>query len=130
MSYVPANTSAVSLESPLPTPNTPAITAVAALQSDARWMTASADEREVLRRIAQQRDRLAAAQQAQQQAQALRAVRTVVPADAPLAERLITFAKLHPYATAGVAAVALMIGPRKLLRYGTLALPLISKLKR
>lgn len=107
-----------------------AMTALAALEQDARWLTAGEDERAVLKRIAAQRDRLAAAKQAQQQAKALRAQIDTVPADAPLSERLVVFAKLHPVATAAVAGVALMIGPRKLLRWGTLALPLISKLKR
>jgi len=103
---------------------------MAALEQDARWLSASADERAVLKRIAMQRDRLAAAKQAQQQAKALRAQIDTVPADAPFAERLMVFAKLHPIATAAVAGVALMVGPRKLLRLGTMALPLISKLKR
>ena len=107
-----------------------AVTALAALEHDARWLTAGEDERAVLKRIAMQRDRLAAAKQAQQQAKALRAQVDAVPVDAPFAERLMVFAKLHPVATAAVAGVALMIGPRKLLRWGTLALPLISKLKR
>lgn len=106
------------------------ISALAALEQDARWQSAGDNERAVLKRIAVQRDRLVAAKQAQQQAKALRAQVDTVPADAPLAERLVVFAKLHPVATAAVAGVALMIGPRKLLRWGTLALPLISKLKR
>lgn len=106
------------------------LSAMAALEQDARWLSASADERAVLKRIAMQRDRLAAAKQAQQQAKALRAQIDTVPADAPFAERLMVFAKLHPIATAAVAGVALMVGPRKLLRLGTMALPLISKLKR
>ncbi|HEY4665127.1 MAG TPA: hypothetical protein VIG85_09090 [Comamonas sp.] len=106
------------------------ITALAALEQDARWLNAGDNERAVLKRIALQRDRLAAAKQAQQQARALRAQVDAVPADAPFAERLMVFAKLHPVATAAVAGVALMVGPRKLLRWGTLALPLISKLKR
>jgi len=53
-----------------------------------------------------------------------------VPVDAPLAERLMVFARLHPVATAGVAGLALLLGPRKLWRYGALALPWINKLRR
>lgn len=105
-------------------------TALAALEKDARWLAASEDERAVLKRIAMQRDRLAAAKQAKAQAQSLRSQPEVVPADAPLTERLLVFAKLHPVATAAVAGLALMIGPRKLLRYGGMALPLLGKLKR
>ena len=122
-----SNSSSVASGTVLPAP---AITALAALEKDARWLTASDDERVVLKRIAMQRDRLAASKQAQQQAKALRSVPQTVPADAPLAERLMVFAKLHPVATAAVAGLALVIGPRKLLRYGGIALPLITKLKR
>ena len=107
-----------------------ALSALAQLEQDALWLTAGEAERAVLKRIAMQRDRLASAKQAQQQAQALRAQTTTVPADAPFAERLAVFAKLHPFATAAVAGVALMVGPRKLLRYGALAMPLLKKLKR
>ena len=116
------------------TPGTaPAVTtisALAALEQDARWIAAGEQERAVMRRIAMQRDRLLATKQAQLQAKALRAQVTAVPVDAPLSERLVVFAKLHPVATAAVAGVALMIGPRKLLRWGALALPIITKLKR
>lgn len=106
------------------------MTAVSALEKDARWLQANEAERAVLKRIAAQRDRLAAAKQAQQQAQALRAQSAAIPVDAPFAERLAVFAKLHPVATAAVAGVGLMIGPRKLMRYGSLALPWIRKFKR
>lgn len=106
------------------------LTALAALEKDARWLAASEEERAVLKRIAMQRDRLAAAKQAKAQAQSLRALPETVPADAPLSERLVVFARLHPVATAAVAGLALMIGPRKLLRFGGMALPLLAKLKR
>jgi hypothetical protein len=106
------------------------ISAVAALEQDVRWHQASEAERVVLKRIAMQRDRWVAAKHAQQQAKALRTQADTVPADAPLMERLVVFAKLHPIATAAVAGLAVMVGPRKLMRYGGLALPLISKLKR
>ena len=106
------------------------ISAVAALEQDVRWLQASDDERIVLKRIAMQRDRWVAAKHAQQQTKALRAQADTVPADAPLVERLVVFAKLHPVATAVVAGLALMLGPRKLMRYGGLALPLLGKFKR
>ena len=77
------------------------MTALAALQREARWATATPQQREVLKRIALQRDRWTAARQAREQALAQRAARTSVPVDAPLAERLMVFARLHPVATAG-----------------------------
>jgi hypothetical protein len=106
------------------------LTALEALQREARWATATPQQREVLKRIALQRDRWTAARQAREQALAQRASRTSVPVDAPLAERLMVFARLHPVATAGVAGLALLLGPRKLWRYGALALPWINKLRR
>lgn len=105
-------------------------TALAILEKDPRWLTASEQERAVLKRIAMQRDRLAAARQAKAQAQSLLGQPDAVPADAPLVERVVVFAKLHPVATAALAGLALMIGPRKLLRYGSIALPLLAKIKR
>ena len=116
-----------SIEKPAPTPE-PA-SAVAALAHDSQWQHATEAEREVLHRIAMQRDRLAAGRRAKQQAQALQ-TRESVPSDAPLAQRLAIFAKLHPVATAAVAGVALVIGPRKLIRYGGIAWPLINRFRR
>ena len=106
------------------------ISAVSALEKDVRWQQASEAQREVLMRIATQRDRLAAARRANLQAQGVQKTLMAVPADAPLPERLAAFAKLHPVATAAVAGIAIMIGPRKLIRYGGLAWPLINKFKR
>lgn len=106
------------------------ISAVSALEKDVRWQQASEAQREVLMRIAAQRDRMAAARRANLQAQGVQKPLMAVPADAPLPERLAAFAKLHPVATAAVAGIAIMIGPRKLIRYGGLAWPLINKFKR
>lgn len=104
--------------------------AVAALEQDPKWLSATEAQRTVLLRIATQRDRLNAAKQAQLQASTLRAPVSNVPADAPFAQRLAVFAKLHPLATASVAGLAMMLGPRKLLRYGSIAWPLLNKFKR
>lgn len=108
----------------------PPVTALAALKQSPSWELANASEREVLLRIAAQRDRLGSRQQAQLQAKALRAQRTSVPAEAPFTERLAVFARLHPIALAGIAALAVMLGPKKLMRTGMTLLPLIAKLKR
>ena len=106
------------------------ISAVSALEKDVRWQQASEAQREVLMRIATQRDRMAAARRVNLQTQGMQKPLMAVPADAPLPERLAAFAKLHPVATAAVAGIAIMIGPRKLIRYGGLAWPLINKFKR
>ncbi|MDR2324341.1 MAG: hypothetical protein LBE51_02905 [Acidovorax sp.] len=104
--------------------------AQASLEKEARWAHASAQEQAVLRRIAQQRDRLAARKAAKQQARALQAQAQSIPVDAPLAERVLAFARLHPFASVGLVGAALWVGPRKLMRVGMAVLPLISKLRR
>lgn len=106
------------------------VTAVAALKLDPLWLGASAEQRELLEKIAQQRDRLGARKAAQLQARALQASLDSVPVDAPLPEKLLAFARLHPVATAAVAGLALFIGPRKLIRTGAFLLPLLAKFKR
>lgn len=107
------------------------ISAVSALEKDVRWMNASEEERRVLKRIAQQRDRLCAAKQAHLQAKGLDAkLPESVPADAPFPERMAAFVRLHPVATAAAAGVALMVGPRRLIRYGSWVLPWVSRFRR
>lgn len=108
----------------------PPLTALAALKLSTHWELANAPEREVLLRIAAQRDRLNSRQQAQIQAKALRAQRTSVPAEAPFTERLAVFARLHPVALAGLAALAVLLGPKKLMRTGMTLLPVLTKLRR
>ena len=125
------NTSATSTTNVEQTAESPlVISAVNALEADIRWQQASEAQREVLLRIATQRDRMGAARRASFQAKSLQKPLTAVPADAPLPERLAAFAKLHPIATVAVAGVAILLGPRKLIRYGGLAWPLINKFKR
>lgn len=121
-----ATTSTIAQHAEMPV----AMTAVAALEKDPRWISANDAQRVVLKRIAMQRDRLSAAKQAHQQTKELQTPVESVPADAPFVERLTVFAKLHPVATAAAAGAALLIGPRKLIRYGGLALPFLSKFMR
>lgn len=104
--------------------------ALAALEKEARWAHATVQEQAVLRRIAQQRDRLAARKAAKQQARTLQAQTQTIPADAPFVERALAFARLHPLASVGLVGVALWVGPRKLMRVGMAVLPLLSKLRR
>lgn len=88
-------------------------------------------QRVVLRRIAAQRDRLNARRNARAQALALRAEQAPhIRADAPLPERLLAFARLHPVAVAAAAGVALMLGPGRLIRWTGIVLPLVARLRR
>lgn len=106
------------------------VSALVTLEQQEYWHQATPEQRAVLRRIAIQRDRLAAAQAARHQAAALRAARPHVSPDAPLWERAAAFGRLHPLATAAAVSVALMIGPRRLFRIATTVLPIVAKLKR
>lgn len=96
------------------------------------WEQATLDQQKVLRRIAVQRTRLRARAAARAQALALRASQSgeTLSADAPLTERLMAFARLHPVAVAAAGAVALVVGPRKLFRLGAVVLPWIIRLQQ
>lgn len=104
--------------------------AQALLEKELRWQQASTEEKAVLQRIAQQRDRLTARKAAYQQVATLRAQASAVSPDAPLVERVMTFARLHPVASAGLVGLALFLGPRKIMRVGMTVLPLLAKLRR
>lgn len=100
-------------------------------------------QQRVLERIAVQRERLRARHAARRQAQARTheaanaaaaadgsAPGGLYPPDASFAERLALFARAHP-AVAGTAAAALIAaaGPRRVLRWVTVALPWILRLR-
>ncbi|BBL24735.1 MULTISPECIES: hypothetical protein [Comamonas] len=104
--------------------------AQALLVKESRWEHAGPEERAVLQRIAQQRDRLAARKATYQQVAALRAQASAVSPDAPLIDRVLTFARLHPLASAALVGAALLVGPRKIMRVGVAVLPLLAKLRR
>lgn len=90
------------------------------------------DQQFVLDRIGVQRERLRARraqhlQRAQQQA-LLQAEQGLAP-DASLALRAAAFAKQHPIAVAALAGVALTAGPKRLMRWLGVALPLVMRLR-
>lgn len=87
--------------------------------------------RAVLLRIATQRERLNARRSARAQALALQSQQSAhMPTSGPLAERLVAFARLHPMAVAAAAVAALAVGPRRLVRWSGIVLPLIMKYRR
>lgn len=100
--------------------------------SETLWDEATLDQRVVLARITKQRNRIKAGAAAQEQAHALRIQQGAdhVVADALLPERLMSFVRLHPYATAAAGAALLALGPRKLMRWGSVAMPWIIKLQQ
>lgn len=95
------------------------------------WSSATAEQKLVLARIAKQRARIKARTAAKAQALALRkTVASQVDADAPLPERLMAFVRLHPVATAAAGGLLMVLGPSKLIRWGSAALPWILKLQQ
>lgn len=95
----------------------------------------TAAQQTVLDRIAAQRQRIAA-QQARERyvltgdETSSGAAGARIDAAAPLAQRVLTFARLHPVATSVGLAAAVWMGPRKLLRVASVVLPLWSKFSR
>lgn len=95
------------------------------------WSSATAEQKLVLARIAKQRARIKARTAAKAQALALRkTAASQVDAGAPLPERLMAFVRLHPVATAAAGGLLMVLGPRKLIRWGSAALPWILKLQQ
>lgn len=92
------------------------------------WQQATPEQQRLLQRIAMQRERLKARSAAAAQARALRRNAAQVRADAPLVERITTFARLHPVALGVAAAAAVAVGPRKLMRLGSVAMPWVLRL--
>lgn len=98
---------------------------------DRLWEGATPEQQLVLTRISRQRARLKARAAAKAQAVALRQAQpSHVDAEASLPERLLTFVRLHPVATASAGALLMVVGPRKLIRWGSVALPWVMKLQQ
>ena len=88
-------------------------------------------QQRVLERIAAQRDRLRARRAARAQALALaKHEQGLGGSDESLALRAAAFAREHPLAVAAMAAVAVVAGPRRLIRWAGVALPLLMRLRR
>lgn len=88
-------------------------------------------QQRVLDRIATQRERLRARRAARAQSLAL-AQRDggMGGIDSSLALRAAGFAREHPAAVAAMAGVALVAGPRRLIRWAGIVLPMLMRLKR
>lgn len=93
----------------------------------------TAAQQRILDRIDKQRERLRARRAAHKQAQALARQSNAMPgagADDSFALRAAAFAREHPLAIAAVGGVALVAGPRRLIRWAGVLLPLLMRLKR
>ena len=89
------------------------------------------EQQQVLDRIHAQRERVIQRRHAMRQARAVAAGAEVrVEPDAPLAARLVAFARLHPVAVAAVVGAAVLAGPQRLVRWATLVMPLVMRMRR
>ena len=89
----------------------------------------TAEQQRVLDRIAMQRERIRARRVARAQSIALAQSAQQASPDEPFALRAAAFAKQHPAAVAALVGVALVAGPRRLVRWVGLAMPLITRLR-
>ena len=87
---------------------------------------------EVLSRIQNQRERLNGRRLAQQQALALQRQNAAGNdlAYGSLVERVIGFGRQHPVVCVAALGLGLLLGPRKLIRVATMAMPIVMKLRR
>ena len=87
------------------------------------------EQQAVLERIAAQRERLRARRAARQQA-VQAAAAAGGEADAPWLARALVLVRQHPGAAAIAAGAALTVGPRRLLRWASVVLPLVLRARR
>ncbi|HCL85265.1 MAG TPA: hypothetical protein DIC45_01865 [Comamonadaceae bacterium] len=92
--------------------------------------TPTPEQQQVLDRILVQRERLRARREAYRQTRAIVQARQGIDPDAALPARLLTFAKLHPAFVAAVAGVAVLAGPRRLIRLAGMLMPLMARMRR
>jgi hypothetical protein len=94
-------------------------------------LNASLEQQRVIERITAQRERLQARRAARAQTLALAAQTQANGGDADsFALRALAFARQHPIAVAALAGAGAMVGPRRLLRWGGVLLPLIMRFRR
>lgn len=92
----------------------------------------TAQQQRILDRIALQRERLRARRAARAQAQALTESQRAAAggAEDSLALRAAGFAREHPLAVAAIAGMAVVAGPRRLIRWAGVLLPMLLRLRR
>lgn len=91
----------------------------------------TAAQQQILDRIDVQRKRLRARSAAHAQAvEMARSAPVSGGTEGSLAVRLLNFAREHPFAVAGLVAVAAVAGPRRLVRWTSLALPIVLRMRR
>ena len=88
------------------------------------------EQQRVLDRIAQQRERIRARQTAGAKSAALAPSQSqITSASTPLATRAVTLAVRHPWFAVAMAVAALVAGPRRLVRWVDIAMPVFTQLQ-
>ncbi len=100
------------------------------LERDSSLPTPTELQQKVLDRIALQRERLRARRAAHRQAVALQAEDAGIDPHAPLVARVLAFARLHPAVVAVAALGALAAGPSRLIRWSSVLMPLLARMRR
>ena len=90
----------------------------------------TAQQQRILDRIALQRERLRARRAARAQALTESQRAAAGGAEDSLALRAAGFAREHPLAVAAIAGVAVVAGPRRLIRWAGVLLPMLLRLRR
>lgn len=92
----------------------------------------TAEQQHLLDRIALQRERIHARRvaRAQSQAVALNTEPAMGGVDESFALRAAGFAREHPLAVLGVVGIAAVAGPRRLIRWAGVLLPMLMRLRR
>jgi hypothetical protein len=94
-------------------------------------LVATPEQQRVVERIAVQRERLRARRVARAQSLALAERNPGLAAiDESVVLRAAGFARQHPIAVAVMAGVALLAGPRRLVRWTGVLLPMLMRLRR
>lgn len=92
---------------------------------------ATPEQQRIVERIATQRERLRARRAARAQSLALAGGNPGLAAlDESFVLRAAGFARQHPVAVAAMAGVALLAGPRRLVRWTGVLLPMLMRLRR
>ncbi|NMM76570.1 hypothetical protein B2J86_00350 [Acidovorax sp. SRB_14] len=86
-------------------------------------------QQRIIERMAAQRERLRARRARREQFLAMRKAEGGLGADAPLPLRVAVFAKQHPAALAALAGLALVLGPKRLVAWAGVVLPLLTRLR-
>ena len=91
---------------------------------------ATPEQQKILHRIAAQRERIQARRQAYAQADSPAEAGAAEMGDDSLVLRCVAFAKQHPAAVVALAGAAMALGPSRLVRWASVALPWILRFRR